>query len=302
VTSGSAAIETVGSGARRRRPTRALLRSAIRAWGRSRDLRLGLGLLTAMLVGSVVASFVMPAANEQDLTSSLAAPGTVGHPLGADALGRDIFAWCGGGIRTAVLVGVLVVLLASAIGVVIGALAGYIGGWFDSLLMRLVDLQLAIPPILVAIAAAAVLEITLTSLVLLLALTSWMPYARIVRTKVQSERERAHIAAARLAGSGPLRILFWHLVPSVGSIVLVMASLQAGYMMLAESGLSFLGFGLNPPDVSLGYMVQQGKDQLTSAWWISAIPGLCLVALVFAFNLIGDGLRDLFDVNQEVDR
>ncbi len=302
MTSGSAAIETVGSGARRRRPTRALLRSAIRAWGRSRDLRLGLGLLTAMLVGSVVASFVMPAANEQDLTSSLAAPGTVGHPLGADALGRDIFAWCGGGIRTAVLVGVLVVLLASAIGVVIGALAGYIGGWFDSLLMRLVDLQLAIPPILVAIAAAAVLEITLTSLVLLLALTSWMPYARIVRTKVQSERERAHIAAARLAGSGPLRILFWHLVPSVGSIVLVMASLQAGYMMLAESGLSFLGFGLNPPDVSLGYMVQQGKDQLTSAWWISAIPGLCLVALVFAFNLIGDGLRDLFDVNQEVDR
>lgn len=268
--------------------------------GGGSSLRLGVLLLAALVAGSVVAAIVMPGPVEQSLADAYAPPGSAGHLLGTDQLGRDVLAWSAAGIRTGVVVSVAVVAISACIGVAVGLVAGYTGGPVDAVLMRLVELQLAIPPVLLFIAASILIGDGMVPLILLLSAVTWLPYARVVRTKALTERERGFVAAARLAGTGRIRLLVRHLLPQVTTAVLVLGSLQAGLVLLWESGLSFLGLGLQLPDVSLGFAIAQGRSELDHAWWIMTFPGLAVVFLVLAFNLIGDGLRDRFHLDVEV--
>jgi peptide/nickel transport system permease protein len=247
-----------------------------------------------MFVASLIASASLPDPESQSLAGSLEGPGSPGHLLGSDQLGRDVLAWTAAGIRTSLFASCGVVLISAVVGTAIGLLSGYLGGWRDTVLMRIVDLQLAVPPLLIFIAVASSIRPTIFTIILLLSVVGWVPYARIVRSRTLAERERPFIAAARLSGTGVMRIVTRALVPAVMPLVVVYASLQAGYVLLWEAALSFLGFGVQPPRESLGYMIAQGKDLLATSWWITAIPGLGVVFLALAFNLIGDGLRDMF--------
>jgi peptide/nickel transport system permease protein len=260
-------------------------------------LRAGGLLLIALVALWVFAIVALPDPNHQDLTSGSLPPLSPGHPLGTDVLGTDLLAWCANAIATSLGIGILVALISALTGVLIGTVAGYLGSWVDAVLMRLVDLNLAVPPLLAFLAAMMVLPRGITTMVLLLSSVGWVPYARLVRTNVLVDRERGYIAAARLAGARRSDIIFGHLVPASATPIIVFASLHVGFVMLAEGGLSFLGLGLEPPTVSLGYMISQGRDQLASTWWIATVPGVFIVLLILAVNLVGDGLRDRFHVD-----
>jgi peptide/nickel transport system permease protein len=264
------------------------------------SLRLGTSLLAALVLLGVVGTLALPDPNDQNLNDAYAPPGSAEHLLGTDALGRDILAWVTQGILTGIAVSASVVALSALAGVLIGLAAGYVGGLLDGFLMRVVDLQLAIPPLLLFIAASAVVGNEFWSLVVLLSVVGWVPYARIVRSEVLAERERSYVAAARLAGAPLPRVFFVHLLPATATLIFVLASLQAGLVLLWESGLSFLGLGLQPPTISLGFMIFQGRSDLVEAWWIVTFPGLAIVLLVLAFNLLGDGLRDAFNLDVNV--
>lgn len=291
----SAVAADPASQVHRRRLPRFLVARA----GGLRLLRGGLLLLVGLLVVSVIVTIASPDHNHQDLSVALGGPGTAGHPLGTDQLGRDLLAWIAAGVRTSLLVSVSVVAISATIGVAVGMAAGYLGGWVDALLMRLVDLQLAVPPVVLFIAASAVLTPSLPVVILLLAAVAWVPYTRIVRAQVQAERERGFVAAARLAGTSRGRILRVHILPAVLPVAVVFASMQAGNVLLWEAALSFLGLGVQPPHASLGFMIAQGKSVLGTAWWVTVAPGLAVVLLALAFNSIGDGLREYFHIEPE---
>jgi peptide/nickel transport system permease protein len=254
--------------------------------------------LLGLLLGlSVLARVLLDDPNSLDIVSGAVPPMSPGHLLGSDVLGRDLLRWCAYGITTSLSIGVAVSLASALTGVLIGTFAGYLRGWADAVLMRLVDLSLAVPGILIFMAASMVVQRSVPALVVLLASVSWIAYARIVRSIVLVERDRDYVAAARLAGRRRLGIVVGHLVPAAATPIVVLATLQVGFVMLAEGALSFLGLGLLPPTVSLGYMIGQGRDQLSSAWWIVVVPGIVLILLVVSVNLIGDGLRDRFHVD-----
>jgi peptide/nickel transport system permease protein len=263
-------------------------------------LRIALVIIGAAVALSVIGAIALPDPNHQSLADSALPPLTAGHPLGTDSLGRDVLAWIASSLRISAIVSVSVVVIAGSVGVFVGLVAGYAGGAFDALLMRLVDVQLAIPPPLLFICAAAVVGRSVLVIIVLLTIPSWVPYARVVRGRVLVERERASVAAARLAGASRLTILWRELLPATRSVVIVLASLQLGWILLWEAALSFVGIGVHPPSTSLGYLIAQGRDQLAQQWWVVVFPGLVLALLVLASNLLGDGLREVFDVDVEV--
>ncbi len=263
-------------------------------------LQFGVLILLAMVAVGLWGLVALPSADRQDLAHSFAPPMSPGHPLGTDALGRDVLDWISDGIWIAIQVSLAVVLISAVVGIAVGLCAGYFGGVIDALLMRLVDLSLAIPPLLLFIAAAVVLQPSMLTLILLISAVSWLPYARLVRGVTLVERQRGYILAARLGGASRVRILVGHLLPAVSTVALVLCSLQAGYVLLWESGLSFLGLGIRPPQHSLGYIIAQGRSTLSVAWWVVVFPGAALALLVLAANLIGDGLRDLIQRDVEV--
>jgi peptide/nickel transport system permease protein len=254
----------------------------------------GLVLLGAMLIFSIVASVVGGNPLHQDLSAALAAPGHSGHLLGTDALGRDVMSWVGGGIRTSFEIAVFVVALSATFGCAVGITAGYLGGWLDAVLMRLADVQLSIPPLPLFIAASAIVANNMLTLVILISVVGWVPYARLCRARTLVLRERGYISAARLAGRRRSAIVVQHLLPGLTTEIAVLGSLQAGIALLWEAGLSFLGLGLQPDYVSLGFLMSQGKEVLDQAWWVATVPGAALALLVVGFNLTGDGVRDLF--------
>jgi peptide/nickel transport system permease protein len=258
------------------------------------SLTAGLVVLGGMLVFSVAASLAGGSPSHQDLASALAPPGHGGHLFGADALGRDVMSWVGGGIRTSFEVAVCVVALSAAFGCTVGILAGYLGGWLDAVLMRIADIQLSIPPLPLFIAASVIIVNNLFSLVILISIVGWVPYALLCRARTLVIRERGYVAAARLAGRRRGAIAVLHLLPGLTTEIAVLASLQAGIALLWEAGLSFLGLGLQPPYVSLGFLMSEGKEVLSQAWWVATFPGIALALLVVGFNLTGDGIRDLF--------
>jgi peptide/nickel transport system permease protein len=277
-------------------------RLTLPGWLSNPSLRAGLLIIGVLTAFSLVAKLALVSPTKQALRDSYDPPLSASHLLGADPLGRDILAWCAAGVLTGLIVSLFVVVLSMVIGVTVGLVSGYSRPAVDNSLMRLTELNLAVPPLVLFIAASAVITGSFVTVIVLLSIVSWVPYARLVRARVLVERERGYIAAARLAGTRTWRILVIHLLPAAATEVLVLASLQAGTILLVEAGLSFLGLGLQPPFTSLGFMISVGRSDPLGSWWVIAFPGLMVMLLVLAFNLIGDGLRDLLRADVELGR
>ena len=221
--------------------------------------------------------------------------GTSARPLGADNLGRDIYARLLYGGRISLVLATSAVLLATSVGVLVGLLAGYLGGWLDDLVMRVADIQLTFPVIMLAIAIVAVVGTSPVALVGVLALSGWVLHARTVRANVLTLRQLEYVDAARALGASHRRVVFRHVLPNTLAPILVIVSSQFATMVLLESGLSFLGMGVQPPNPSWGGMLAEGRDYLSNAWWLATMPGLAISLVVLGANLLGDGLRDLLD-------
>lgn len=220
------------------------------------------------------------------------------HPFGTDQLGRDILSRIIFGSRTTLLIATGAVVLGGVVGVTLGIVAGYFRGWVDSLLMRLVDIQLALPLMLLALLVVAALGPSTTNLVIVLALTSWIRYARIVRGQVLAVREREFVLSARAIGAATGRIMFRHILPNILTPALVVATLELARVIIMDAALSFIGLGVQPPAPSWGRMLADGRTYMTGAWWIVTFPGLAIVLTVLSVNLVGDWLRDYFDPRQ----
>ena len=218
-----------------------------------------------------------------------------GYWLGTDALGRDMLSRMIYGARVSLVVGVLAVLLQGAIGVLLGLLSGYYGKWVDNILMRIADVQQSIPFLILAVALAAVVRPSLSNIILVLGISGWVTYSRVVRSQVLSVRELEFVEAARALGSGHLRIIFRHILPNVMSSITVIGTLTVSTMILAEASLSFLGMGVPPPTPTWGGMVAEGRNYISTAWWVSILPGILIFITVLSINLLGDRLREVLD-------
>jgi len=217
------------------------------------------------------------------------------HPLGTDHLGRDLLARVIHGARPALLVGFAAVAISGLIGMAAGLISGYFGGRTDDVLMRLADIQLAFPFILLAIAVIGVLGPSLKTIIIVIGVSSWVVYARIVRGAVLTLREREFVQAARALGGGDVRILLRHVLPNAFTPWLVVATLDMARVIVIESALSFLGLGVQPPTPTWGGMLADGRVYISTAWWLATFPGLAILVTVLGINLFGDGLRDTLD-------
>ena len=217
------------------------------------------------------------------------------HPLGTDHLGRDILSRILYGGRISLVVGLTAVSVSALIGVTLGLLAGFFGGRIDALIMRVVDVFLAIPYILLAMGVVFALGPSLLNVILVMGATRWVQFARIVRADVLSIREREFVAGARARGNRPLRLLLRHVLPNALTPIIVVATLELAFMIIYESALSFLGLGVQPPTPTWGWMLADGRNYVATAWWLATFPGLAIMLTVLAVNLLGDWLRDTLD-------
>jgi peptide/nickel transport system permease protein len=225
--------------------------------------------------------------------SSLFSPGS--HPLGTDELGRDILSRILYGSRVTLSIAAAAVILGGVVGVLLGIVAGYSRGMVDRVLMRIVDVQLSLPLMLLALLVVAALGPSTRNLIIVLALTSWLRYARIIRGQVLALREREFILSAHSIGAGTWRIILRHLLPNVMTPALVIATLELARIIIMDASLSFLGLGVQPPNPSWGRMLADGRVYISSAWWIVTFPGIAILLTVLSVNLLGDWLRDYFD-------
>lgn len=270
---------------------------------RRRDLPAlaGLGVITAALLVAVFAPALAPADPVKNrLLDRLTPPmwaqgGTARHPLGTDTLGRDVLSRLLHGARVSLIVGLAAVLVAGVVGVALGLVAGYRGGWADDLLMRLGDIQLAFPVLLLGVAVIAVLGASLTNMILVLGASGWVTYARIARGETLSLKERDFVAAARALGAPSGHVVTRHLLPNILPPLMVVTTFSVARTIIAEASLSFLGLGLPPPTPSWGAMLDEGRNYITTGWWLALFPGLAILVLVLAINLCGDWLRDALD-------
>ncbi len=256
--------------------------------------------LSASAVGVIVVAAALAEAlspygpNEQDITQRLQAPGLT-HLLGTDEVGRDILSRLIFGARISLLVGVIAVGVSCPVGVLVGVVAGYAGRRTDDVLMRITDIQLAVPTILLAIAVVAVLGPGLWNVILTLSVMGWTLYARLTRGEALTIKSRDFVQAARATGAGDVRIMVRHVLPNVLSPVIVVAVFAVANMIILEATLSFLGLGVEPRVVTWGRMLNGGRLYLSTAWWLTAFPGLAIFVTVLAVNLLGDHLRDWLD-------
>jgi peptide/nickel transport system permease protein len=221
--------------------------------------------------------------------------------MGTDRYGRDILSralWAG---QISQSVGLLSMGISVLVGIMVGALAGFYGGWVDHSLSRLTETIITFPTYFIMIAIVALYGTSFLNLILVIGLTSWPITARVVRAEFLSLRERPFVESALATGAGKVRVIVRHILPNVVPVIVVAATLRVAYVILAEAGLSYLGFGIQPPTPSWGNMVAEGRTFLRTAWWITFFPGLFIFVSVMAYNLIGDGLRDAFDPRMLVD-
>ncbi len=266
------------------------------------SVQFGLIVLLLVVITAVGADLLAPYGPlAQNLRERLRAPLVGGHVLGTDNLGRDILSRVMFGSRVSLLVGVSAAALAGSLGILLGLLAGFLSGWWDALLSRLADVQQAIPFLILAIAVAVILGPSLINVVLVLAVTTWVSYFRVVRAEVLGLRESPLVDAARVIGAGRLRIVLRHVLPNVSASMIVIGSVMVANMIIFEASLSFLGLGVPPPTPTWGRMVFEGVQYVDSAWWLALFPGAAIVLTVLAINLIGDWLRDVLDPRLRAD-
>jgi peptide/nickel transport system permease protein len=265
----------------------------------------GLIVVTLFVIVGICAPLLEPRDPlAQDIALRLRPPGFVDPRtatrfwLGTDGLGRDILSRLIEGARVSLLVGGLGALLSIALGATLGLTSGYLGGWYDAVVMRLVDVWQAVPYAILAIAVAVILGPSLPTLILVLGLTTWVNYARVVRGETLSQQQGEIVVAARVIGASHSRIVLRHVLPQVSASIIVLSSLLVASMILFEASLSFLGLGVQPPTPSWGNMVLDGVQPIRAAWWVAFWPGLTILVVVMAINLVGDWLRDRLDPRQ----
>ena len=277
------------------------LRLVVRSLGRDRAAILGVLLVLTWLGVGLLGPAVIPGdPNRQELADALRPPawlegGVREQPLGTDHLGRDILVRIVYGARTSMLVGVTAVALAVVAGALAGLFAAEWGGAVDEVLMRVADIQLSIPFILLAITVLALLGGSMRSMVLVLVLAGWVIYARVLRSELLYLREVEFVQGARALGASRLRVVFRHLLPNTAGMIVVVATLELANVIILEAALSFLGVGIGPPEVSWGTMLADGRDYLTTEWWIATLPGVAIAVTILGVNLIGDWVRDVLD-------
>ncbi|QAB00931.1 MULTISPECIES: ABC transporter permease [Agrobacterium tumefaciens complex] len=277
------------------------LASALRSLLTSRSGCVGVLILGIIVLVALFADYLpLPSPRQRNLNLKFVPPiwavgGLSGYWLGTDGQGRDVLARVIYGARTSLIVGLAAVAFSGVIGLVLGLVAGYRGGLLDAMLMRVIDAMLAIPTMLFMLVVALVAGSGMLPLVSVIAVTNWVIYARLVRAEVLQIKEMEFVSAARIGGVSQARIILRHILPNTISAFVVVATLNIGSVILAESSLSFLGFGIQPPEVSWGQMLSDGRQALATSWWVATFPGVALTLTVFSIILIGDWLRDYLD-------
>ncbi len=255
----------------------------------------GLGIIIALLLVAALAPLIATADPlAQNLDRRLLPPSGTNF-FGTDSLGRDIFSRIVYGTRVTLVIVLLVVISVGPIGLLIGATSGYLGGWVDRLLMRITDVFLAFPRLVLALAFVAALGPGLENAVIAIAITAWPPYARVARAETQIIRQQDYIAAIRLQGASSWRIVWKHVVPMCLPSLIVRTTLDMAGVILIAAGLGFLGLGAQPPIPEWGAMISAGREQIFDQWWVATFPGLAICVVALGFNLLGDGLRDVMD-------
>ena len=275
-------------------------RSVVIALRRSPVGVMGVVIVTIVVLLAIFGPYVSPHDPiENNLRSRFEAPGFSNEKgtfwLGTDQLGRDILSRVIAGSRVSVLVGIFSVAIAGTIGVIYGLIAGFLGGTVDAILMRIADALLSIPFIILAVSISGIVGAGLTTLILILGFTGWVTYARVTRGEVLKVRELEYITAAYAIGQNRFRIMLRHILPNVVSSGIVLAAVQVGVTILAESTLSFLGLGVKPPTVTWGLMLSDGRQYINSAWWMTTFPGIAITITVLGVVFLGDWLRDVLD-------
>jgi peptide/nickel transport system permease protein len=257
---------------------------------------IGLVIAVALVVIAVFAPLLAPHDQiTQELSRRLLPPLTDGNILGTDDFGRDILSRILYGSRITLYIVLLVILTAPVVGLLIGTVAGYFGGWTDTILMRITDIFLAFPKLILALALVAVLGPGMENAVLAIALTSWPPYARVARAETLTVRNADYIAAVKLQGAGAVRVIWGHVMPMCLPSVIIRVTLDMAGVILIAAGLGFLGLGVQPPLPEWGLMISAGRKFLFEQWWVATMPGLAIFIVSLGFNLLGDGLRDVLD-------
>jgi peptide/nickel transport system permease protein len=275
--------------------------SATQTSGGRRLPVISLGIIAVFVLLAILAPLLSPAdPHDQSLRNRFKPPvwqegGTWKYPLGTDRLGRDMLSRIIWGSRVSLAAGVITVLVASAFGATVGLVAGYYGGRVDAALMRGTDATMSFPVILLALILAVTVGPSFTNVVVAIAVILWARFARVIRGQVLTLMQLDFIAQSRIAGAGAWRIITRHLFPNTLNTLVVLVTLQIGYVIIVEASLSFLGAGIPPPTPAWGSMISEGREFVTSAWWVSMFPGLAIMLVVLAFNLLGDWLRDTLD-------
>lgn len=268
---------------------------AFKSFSQNPIAMVGLGIILALLFIAIAAPLIASGdGTEQNLAKRLQPPGAE-YWLGTDQLGRDVFDRIVWGSQITLYIVALVGVIVVPIGLLVGIVAGYLGGWVDAILMRVTDIFLAFPRLILALAFVSALGPGLDNAVLAIALTTWSPFARIARAETLTIRNSEHILAARVQGASTIRILFHHIAPLCLSSVIVRLTLDMAGIILTAAGLGFLGLGAQPPLPEWGAMISDGRQYLLDQWWVPTIPGIAILVVSMGFNLLGDGLRDVLD-------
>ncbi len=279
------------------------IRRGVYRFSRNRLSMIGLGMVIILLLVAITAPLWVPypadVTGKVNMTQRLKAPSGT-HLFGTDDAGRDVFSRTIMATRTSFEVGIIILFVAMTIGVTLGAVAGYFGGWVNQVIMRVTDIMLTFPGIFLALAISAALGRGVINATIALSLTWWPGYCRLVEAQMLKMREEDFVAGARAIGASNMRIIFRHILPNLLTAIIVKASMDFGFAVLSLASLGFIGIGVLPPEPDWGSMISAGRRFIPASWWYSTFPGLFMFVTVLAFNLLGDGLRDLLDPNSTV--
>jgi peptide/nickel transport system permease protein len=268
------------------------------AFARNPLAMVGLAIVLGLLLVAALAPLIATESPTRQVLADRLQPPSAEHWLGTDELGRDIYSRIVYGARLTLYIVGLVVLLVGPVGLLVGTIAGYVGGWLDVVLMRITDVFLAFPRLILALAFVAALGPGIENAIIAIAITAWPPYARIARAETITVRNSDFIAAIRLQGASSARIIWGHIVPMCSSSLIVRLTLDMAGIILTAAGLGFLGLGAQPPLSEWGAMISTGRQYLLGQWWVATMPGIAILVVSLGFNLLGDGLRDVLDPRQ----